>query len=192
MNIEDIKIGMKVELLSKHGCCNKYDNIEDWYNHCSNNKNVQQLKQQGYGYVVKIKKDCNMIWVDEAEDGTGWCFTSLDLKIYEEEKEIIKTPKEWLLTPKAIFTVRSEFECITLGDGTAIIINNGNLWSTDLDFCYREDLSYYNRFSEHIKANDIMKIEYNGKIVWERKEVKKLTLKEIEKELGYKVEIVNE
>ena len=37
-----------------------------------------------------------------------------------------------------------------------------------------------------------MKIEYNGKIVWERKEIKKMTLKEIERELGYKVEIINE
>ena len=28
MKIEDIKVGIKVELLGKHGCCNKYDNIE--------------------------------------------------------------------------------------------------------------------------------------------------------------------
>ena len=191
MEIEDIKIGMKVELLSKHDAGRDYDNIEDWFNYWSTNENVQNIKYQGFAYVKAVYGD-EEIWISDQNDGIGWCFTSSDLRLYEEKKEIIKTPKEWLLTPKAIFTVRSEFECITLGDGTAIIINNGNLWSNDLDFCYREDLSYYNRFSEHIKASDVMKIEYNGKIVWERKEVKKLTLKEIEKELGYKVEIVNE
>ena len=41
--------------------------------------------------------------------------------------------------------------------------------------------------------NDIIKITYEGEVVWERKEeIKKMTLKEIERELGYKVEIVSE
>ena len=31
MKLEDIKIGMKVKLLSKHGFGDNFDNIEDWF-----------------------------------------------------------------------------------------------------------------------------------------------------------------
>ena len=43
------------------------------------------------------------------------------------------------------------------------------------------------------KNNELNNIQYEGEVVWERKEeIKKMTLEEIEKELGYKIEIVSE
>ena len=31
MKLEDVKIGMKVKLLGKHGLIDNYNNIEDWF-----------------------------------------------------------------------------------------------------------------------------------------------------------------
>ena len=55
MKLEDIKIGMKVKLLGKHGAGDNYDNIEDWYKDCKDFEDVQQIKEQGFGYVVDIE-----------------------------------------------------------------------------------------------------------------------------------------
>ena len=102
MRIEDIKIGEKVELLGKHGAGDKYDNIEDWFKIYKERKEVQQIKKQGYGVVVKIDED-GEIMVGDSISNNVWLFLSSDLKPYEEAQEN-KTPKEWLLTPFTILT----------------------------------------------------------------------------------------
>lgn len=79
------------------------------------------------------------------------------------------------------------------------IITNGRQWS-DL-FYYNDNLTYQGN-----KERDIVKIELVstrtdlnstggcsiGETIWERKEVKQMTVAEIEAILGYKVEIVSE
>ena len=157
MDIKDVKVGMKVKLLGKHGIRDNFDDIEDWYK-IWNDNGKKILKSQGYGYVVKIEEDGD-IWVGECEDGDGWCFLASDLEPYEE-----KSPKEWLLTTGVIFTTGDNSECVTLGDGTAYMLDGGQ-WSDDLECVYADNLRYYN----DCPINDIIKIEYKGKVVWERK-----------------------
>ena len=201
MKLEDIKVGMKVKLLGKHDAGDNYDNIEDWYKDCDEWKDVQQIKKQGFGVVVNICAH-DSIRVADTIDGNMWWFLISDLEPYNEEDVInknnelnnvqqqIKTPKEWLLTPLAIFTLTNGAKCITLGNGTSYVISNGIVWCDNLDEAYDKDLKYV---SYDCEFNDIIKITYEGEVVWERKEeIKRMTLEEIEKELGYKIEIVGE
>ena len=173
MKIKDIKVGMKVELLGKHGC-GDYNNIEDWFEDYYNEEDVQQIKEQGYGVVTYIDEHSNNIWVSECENGTEWVFLPCDLKPYKEEFTQTKSPKEWLLTVKAIYTLRNNVECITLGDGKAYRIDKAILWNQSLNTDYDEDLNFGTPYNI-IKELDIMKIEYQGKTVWERKEYMTLT-----------------
>ena len=199
MKLEDIKVGMKVKLLSKRAI-SVYNNIEDWFEDNEAWDEVRQIKKQGYGVVTEIY-EYDEIWVSDDIGNSSWTFLPSDLEPYDEEDVINKnnelnniqqqnkTPKEWLLTPLSHFTVLKGDECITLGNGCSYIISNGEAWCSNLDEKYNEDLTYSNNYEFY----DIIKITYEGKVVWERKEeIKKMTLEEIEKELGYKIEIVNE
>ena len=201
MKLEDVRIGMKVKLLGKHGYSDWYDNIEDWFEDSEGWDDIQQIKKQGYGIVTDID-EYGDIWVSDCIDNHSWGFLPSDLEPCKEEQVINKnnnelnniqqqnkTPKEWLLTPLSHFTVLTGDECITLGNGTSYIISNGNVWCDNLNIKYNEDLTEVN----NSEFEDIIKITYEGEVVWERKkEIKKMTLKEIEKELGYKIEIVSE
>ena len=201
MDIKNVKVGMKVKLLGKHaGFWSDYNNIEDWFNDNEGIDSVEKIKEQGYGVVTDINED-DEVWVVDGISNDEWAFLSSDLEPYEEEDVInknnelnniqqqIKTPKEWLLTPLSHFTVLKGDECITLGNGCSYIISNGEAWCSNLDEKYNEDLTYSNNYEFY----DIIKITYEGKVVWERKEeIKKMTLKEIEKKLGYKITIVGE
>ena len=163
MELKDIKVGMKVELLSKHGAGDNFDDIEDWFEKYSEREEVQQIKKQGYAIVINICTN-NNIQVSDTINGNWWLFLPSDLEPYEETQEN-KTPKEWLLTTGVIFTTRDNNECVTLGDGTAYMLNGIGLWSDDLEGTYTDNLKYY----DDCPINDIMKIEYKGKVVWERK-----------------------
>lgn len=176
MKLEDIKVGMKVKLLGKHALDN-YDDINDWYKRYDDDNSIKRLRTQGYGYVLEINGD-DCIWVDECEDGKGWCFIASDLKPYKEiteqntnESATQKTPKEWLLTPLAIFTTRDGDECITLRNNTATSVNYVCMWDNDLKNDYTDDLIWHGNSS----GNDIMQITYNGEIVWKRKKYMTLT-----------------
>ena len=177
MKLEDIKIGDKVKLLGKHGFGDNYDNIEDWYKDDEGWDNVQQIKKQGYGAVTVICADGD-IEVADGIGNEGWTFLPSDLEPYEEEfseeSQENKTPKEWLLTVKAIYTLRNNVECITLGDGKAYRIDKPMLWNQSLNTDYDEDLNFGTPYNI-IKELDVMKIEYQGKTVWERKEYMTLT-----------------
>lgn len=89
MKLEDIKIGMKVKLLSKHGCGDNYNDIESWYDNRKRYDSVKFIKEQGYGVVEKICRD-NEIYIKYCFDSTlcGWYFTANDLEPYEEPKTI--------------------------------------------------------------------------------------------------------
>ena len=176
MDIKDIKVGMKVKLLSKSFGIFQYENIENFYEDLKHNDTIQQIKKQGYGVVGKI--NFGVIYID------GWEFLSSDLEPYEKVEDVIsedkikstkeKTPKEWLLTVKAIYTLRNNIECITLGDGKAYRIDKPMLWNQSLNTDYDEDLNFGTPYNI-IKELDIMKIEYQGETVWERKEYVTLT-----------------
>ena len=173
MKIEDIKIGDKVRLLGKHGFVDNYDNIEDWYKDCNYWEEIQQIKEQGFGIITDIK-EYGDIWVSSTINGNRWCFLFSDLEPYEEEFTQTKSPKEWLLTTKAIYTLRNNVECITLGDGKSYRIDKPMLWNYSLNIDYDEDLNFGTPYNI-IKELDVMKIEYQGKTVWERKEYMTLT-----------------
>ena len=176
MDIKDIKVGMKVKLLSKSFGIFQYENIENFYEDLKHNDTIQQIKKQGYGVVGKI--NFGVIYID------GWEFLPSDLEPYEKVEDVIsedkikstkeKTPKEWLLTVKAIYTLRNNIECITLGDGKAYRIDKPMLWNQSLNTDYDEDLNFGTPYNI-IKELDIMKIEYQGETVWERKEYVTLT-----------------
>ena len=100
MKLEDVKIGMKVRLLSKNAL-NEYDNIEDWYKACNEWKykdDIQQIKKQGYGVVTDIDRDCT-IWVANNISNDGWAFLPSDLEPYEEEDELDKTKLKYIPSP---------------------------------------------------------------------------------------------
>ena len=178
MKLEDIKVGMKVRLLGKHGLVDNYDNIEDWYKDYNKLEDVQQIKKQGYGVVIFIEDDGEIKMSDKESKKyiDCWSFIPSDLEPYNkkffEEPQENKSPKEWLLTPKAIFVVRdSDEEYIVLGNNSAIGVNSGFVWDNDLENDYTDDLIWRDNFS----ANDIIQITYNGEVVWERKEYMTLT-----------------
>jgi hypothetical protein len=50
----------------------------------------------------------------------------------------------------------------------------------------------YMAFNTAFIEEDDNSNEYSAKLVWERNEVKQMTIKEIENELGYKIELVKE
>ena len=189
MKLEDIKIGMKVKLLSKHGLCDDYDNIEDWFDVLEEGCDALQIKKQGYGIVSEIG-GCGEVCVADGISNDEWCFLPSDLEPYEEEsQEITKTPKEWLLTPSVICTTRNGREFIVVSNSINVTLDTFNTWSNDLNLNYDEKLIYVDDCS----LNDIMKITYGKETVYERKEeeVKEMTIDEIEKIVGYKIKIVN-
>ena len=181
MKLEDIKVGMKVKLLGKHGLYDNYNNVEDWFTLYLYKLSVQQIKKQGYAVVTNIIDD-NIIYVSDNINGDKWGFLPSDLEPYERVEDGIseekiksikeKTPKEWLLTPKAMFITRgSDEEYVVLGNNTAIGVDSGCEWDDDLENDYTDDLTWYNNLPD----NDIMQITYNGEIVWKRKEYMTLT-----------------
>lgn len=85
MDIEDIKVGMKVRLLGKHGGGDNYNNIEDWYKSLSTWSDVQRIKERGYGVVKQILENDRIIVRDELGDLFGWTFLSSDLEPYINE-----------------------------------------------------------------------------------------------------------
>ena len=189
MDIKDIKIGMKVKLLSKHGLWDDYDNIEDWFDVLEGGCDALQIKKQGYGIVSEIG-GCGEVWVADGISNDEWCFLPSDLEPYEEEPTSIKTPKEWLLTPSVICTTRDNDKFIVLSNNRTPFLDGGmyNNYSNNLDKEYNEELLY----AENYPPNDIVKITYGDKVVYERKEeVKEMTIDEIEKIVGFKIKIVN-
>ena len=189
MRLEDIKIGMKVKLLSKHGVYDEYDNIEDWFDVLEGGCDALQIKKQGYGIVSEIG-GCGEVWVADGISNDEWCFLPSDLESYDEEsQEITKTPKEWLLTPSVICTTRNGREFVVVSNDINVTLDNFNTWSNDLNLSYDEKLIYV----DDCPPNDIMKITYGKETVYERKEeeVKEMTIDEIEKIVGSKIKIVN-
>ena len=164
MELKDVKIGIKVKLLGKHGAGDNYNNVEDWFKTYNERKEIQQIKKQGYGIVVKIDED-GEIMVGDSISNNVWLFLPSDLKPYEEAQEN-KTPKEWLLTPFTILTARNDVRVIVLENEKAYDVSHGCLWCGELDEKYDENLKYT---EQNLKKFDIIKIEYKDKIVWERK-----------------------
>lgn len=80
MKFEEITVGMKVKLLSKH-CFEKFKTIESFYSEYNTSEDCMKMKAQGYGVVTKIINE-NKICVDHDATGTGWYFLPEDLEPY--------------------------------------------------------------------------------------------------------------
>ena len=188
MDIKDIKVGMKVKLLSKHGLIDNYNNIEDWFDVLEGGCDALQIKKQGYGIVSEIG-GCGEVWVADGISNDEWCFLPSDLESYEEESQENKTPKEWLLTPSVICTTRNGMKFVVVSNSINVTLDSFNIWRYNLNLSYDEKLINVNDYP----PSDIMKITYGKETVYERKEeeVKEMTIDEIEKIVGSKIKIVN-
>lgn len=178
MELKDVKIGMKVRLLGKHGMWDNFDNINDWYEYKKDIYAVQEIQKQGYGIVININKDNDNITItNNKNDGNNynWLFIPSDLEPYKEEE---KSPKEWLLTPMVVCTVRSGDKFVVLSNGRSPMLKYESNWSKNLKGDYNEKLSYVFDYKNSESSSDIVKIEFNGEVVWERQEEKHYTLLE--------------
>lgn len=104
---------------------------------------------------------------------------------------------------KHVIEIRSGEKCLVAENKNGffgICLNGRNYFSALDSTMYDDNLAFLNSY----KNNDIVKIyeidnscafeylENNLTLIWERKEVKKMTVSEIAEELGYEVEIVKE
>ena len=177
MRKEDVKVGMKVKVLR----CNyekcSYNSLKEWlydekFWSCDNDlkKDIEQIHRQGFGYVQCIDKSRVIVTCDKSI--LGWSFNYDDIEPYEEDlkesEDLIqeKTLKDWIITPKVIFTVGTGKEYFVGNNGCAYSLDSGNVWSDVKNKNYDEELNHISGLAE----NKINKIEYQGKVLWERKE----------------------
>lgn len=124
--------------------------------------------------------------------------------IYEDDNKY-----EWR---GRMFTSIAEFQLCDLKSGMVVEVRNGGRYlvlkdrddislmnesgSTYLGGSHDNNLKYYDKNFDVMKVFDKVRVFRNVKtttdLLWERKEPKKMTLKEVEKELGYAVEVVLE
>ena len=171
MRKENLKIGDKVLLKNKRGKFWNSDGLMDEY----------------IGKIVTIKEfygDNFAIQEDYKKDSFGhWLFSCDDI-----EKKVTDLELEDL-----------EFaDILTLRNGQKYVLANDHMFGyndhDDFD-CYYVSNTYNDDLtSEDCNSDfDIVKVERHGQTIYEReKVVKKMTVSEICKELGYDVEIVKE
>lgn len=84
-------------------------------------------------------------------------------------------------------------DVITLGNGERYVYAGNALCGENHGVC---DGYSIKAWDENLKSTlenknkDIVKIERNGNVIWEREEVREMTIEEISKVLGYEVKIV--
>lgn len=171
MRKEDLKIGDKVLLKNRRGKLWNSDGLMDEY----------------IGKIVTINRifdDRFTIQEDNKKGDFGdWVFNCNDI-----EKKVTDLKLEDL-----------EFaDILTLRNGQKYVLANGHMFGYNghddfdcyyVDNAYNDDLTSEDRNSDF----DIVKVERYGQAIYEReKAVKKMTVSEICKELGYDVEIVKE
>lgn len=93
-------------------------------------------------------------------------------------------------------------DIVTLRDGNKYVVADGCLYGEDdgyyedcerIDNDYNNNLIYCNEYDEERHDLDIMKVERNGEVIFQREsEAKEMTVAEISKALGYEVKIVKE
>lgn len=89
MRKEDVKVGMKVKVVGcNYGRCNYnslkewLDDTEFWYYADYSKKEIEQIQEQGYGYVSNICE--KHVEVGFYLDEEGWGFSFDDIEPYEE------------------------------------------------------------------------------------------------------------
>ena len=85
MNLEDVKVGMKVKLLNKHVLEYNNANIEDFYNFWIYIQKIQEINKQGYMVVTNICGEKIMVNDSLSSIVKGWCLLPSDLEPYEEQ-----------------------------------------------------------------------------------------------------------
>ena len=121
MKLEDIKIGMKVKLLSKHAL-NVYGDIEDWYKDCNEWEEVQQIKEQGFGVVTEIR-GYGEVFVSDCIGNESWGFLPSDLEPYNLIDELDKTKSKYIFSPTMdikdlVYDIENGTTIVYFADGT--------------------------------------------------------------------------
>lgn len=89
-------------------------------------------------------------------------------------------------------------DIVTQRNGERYVIASGRLYGEDenyyndcdeIDDYYKNDLKYH---TESRTERDIVKVERDGSVIYERNDVRELTIKEISELLGYEVKVVKE
>lgn len=93
-------------------------------------------------------------------------------------------------------------DIVTLRDGNKYVVADGHLYGEyevyyedykRIDNNYNNSLIYCNEYDGERHDLDIMKVERNGEVIFQREnEAKEMTVAEISKALGYEVKIVKE
>lgn len=154
---------------------------------------------RGKGIVKEIGSGFNNILVyhldwNEGHDGNMWCkgsYTGNHCWYYSYDK---------ILSILSLTFDNLQFaDVLTLRNGKRYVYTHGHMYGEDdcycLDRCYVSDI-YNNDLTYKYKneaSYDIVKVERDGEVVYERVEeekAKEMTVEEISKELGYEVKVV--
>ena len=163
------------------------------------------------GDRVKIKINLNRIdnfKCGYMSDMKKWEGENVTIKEVEGDYvKIIEHPFNWDKRAfEPIYSMLTKQELLKMPMGTKITTSKGEIFVKDnitQDACrYFENSDQYingrnigNELEllEHLEGDCIVKVETpNYSTVWERQEIKEMTLKEIEEKLGYKIKIKGE
>lgn len=172
MRKEDVKIGMKVKVVGcNYGRCN-YNSLKEWLDDTEfwsyadySKKEIEQIQEQGYGYVQRICENHVKVTCDKSI--LGWGFAYDDIEPWEEDETTQQSyPKLTDIKPFTVFTLKNGDELILLREeGVLYDTKNVEDWIVFEDYDKKMCMvgCDYDDF-------DIVKIEYKDEIVWERQE----------------------
>lgn len=184
------EVGDRVRVTKSSQLCEMYDiNVGDI-------GTILRMSGDGFYYVQFIKLALVTDTYHVTADG---CIVIHEqaLKKVEESKEIM-TLKD-LRSGMVVETRDSDrFLILVAGDDIHMMCGDGarHMGQWEVQQLYHDDLTRKNGFNEH----DIMKVYYRVEsfykvsatenLLWERKEIKEMTVSEIEEVLGYSVKVV--
>ena len=121
MKLEDVKIGMKVKLLGKHGDGSEYANIENWFKNYHYWNSTKKIQEQGYGIVNFIVND-ETIKISDKENQyfeNCWTFIPSDIEPYEPIDELEKDDKKSVVEIKdLVYDIENGTTIVYFTDGT--------------------------------------------------------------------------
>jgi len=152
-------------------------------------KSIKELEKT-YNYVDNMGKFANKVVTISYYDRSRNSY-----HIAEDEVEYWFYKTAFILADFKLSDIRFA-DIVTLRNGERYVYVDGYLYSEKngygslIDYWCENLLAYENDED----ADDIMKVERAGEVIWERteSEVKEMTIKEISEALGYEVKVVKE
>ena len=155
------------------------------------------------GDIVKIKESYDNKYLEKIAKITGYkltsCSWSMGYTLNIDGNESIW--EEYMLEPYKLTLEDFQFgDIITLRNGERYVYANNHIFGEDevndldgylLIMAYNELLEYSEDDIKE-KSYDIVKVERQGQIIYEREEAVEMTLSEVCEKLGYNVKIVKE